>query len=260
MRGRAHNGTTRFYRVATAYVMLNHLRVTLAIRFVLPAEDTVTIVADLQKRLKTLEIPVACLFLDKGFGGIAVMDYLTRQKQPAVIACTIRGKRGGTRALCQGPKSYRTTYTFHGENGTAFTADLAVCRVFTTAKRTRRLKRRVEWLILILIDLDWSPRQARRSYRRRFGIESSYRCAGQVRGWTTSPNPAYRFVLIALSFVLLNVWVHLRWLFTQVPRRGYRWLDTKRFQLSRLVKFIVRALERHYGYVQGILAPAIPRL
>jgi IS4 transposase len=55
-----------------------------------------------------------------------------------------------------------------------------------------------------------------------------------VRGWTTSPNPALRFVLIGLSFVLLNVWVYLRALFTQVPRRGGRWLDTKRFQLNRL--------------------------
>ena len=94
---------------------------------------------------------------------------------------------------------------------------------------------------------------------RRFGIESSYRCAGQVRGWTTSPNPAYRFLLIALSFVLLNVWVHLRWLLTQVPRRGHRWLVTQRFQLSRLVKFIRRALEHHYGYVHEIVATALPQ-
>jgi IS4 transposase len=65
-------------------------------------------------------------------------------------------------------------------------------------------------LLDILIELDLSPRQVRRRYRKRFGIESSYRCAGQVRGWTTLPNPAYRFVLIVLSFVLLNVWVHLR--------------------------------------------------
>ena len=122
------------------------------------------------------------------------------------------------------------------------------------------MKRRAAWLIFILIHLDWSPRQARRQYRRRFGVESSYRCAGQVRGWTTSPNPAYRFLLIALSFVLLNVWLHLRWLFTQMPRRGYRWLDTQRFQLSRLVKFIRRALECHYGYVQEIIALAVPRL
>jgi putative transposase len=260
VRGYARDGTTRFYRVATAYVMLKNLRVTLAIRFVLPDEATVTVVADLRECLKTLGIRVACLFLDKGFESIALMDYLTRQGQPAVIACAIRGKTGGTRALCRGNKSYRTAYTFHGPAPTAFTAELAVCRVFTTAKRTRRLKRRAEWLILILIQLDWSPCQARRQYRRRFGIESSYRCTGQVRGWTTSPNPVYRFLLIAVSFVLLNVWVHLRWLFTQVPRRGHRWLDTQRLQLTRLVKFIIRALEHRYGCVHEILAPATPLL
>src|SRR6266851_5747672 len=103
-------------------------------------------------------------------------------------------------------------------------------------------------MIFILIQLDCSPRQARRQYRRRFGIESSYRCAGQVRGWTTSNNPAYRFVLIALSFFLLNVWIHLRWLFTQ------------RLQLARLAKFIVRALEAAYSCVHMIAAPAAPRL
>jgi putative transposase len=259
VRGQARDGTTRFYRVATAYVMVKHLRVTLALRFVLPEEDTVTILEDLLKRVKSLGIRIARLFLDRGFDGIAVQNYLTRRKQPALIACTIRGKTGGTRALCQGQRSYRTRYTFHGEGGATCTADLAVCRVFTTAKRTGRQPRKAAWMIFILIHLDWTPRQARRQYRRRFGIESSYRCAGQVRGWTTSPNPAYRFLLIGLSFVLLNVWVHLRWLFTQVPRRGGRWLQTKLFELSRLVKFITRALERHYGCVREITAPAVPR-
>lgn len=259
VRGQAKDGTTRFYRVATAYVMVKHLRVTLAVRFVLPDEDTVTLLDDLLNRLKTLGIRVARLFLDRGFDGIAVQDYLTRRKQPALIACTIRGKTGGTRALCHGQRSYRTRYTFHGEDRAAFTADLAVCRVFTTAKRTGRQPRTADWMIFILIHLDWTPRQARRQYRRRFGIESSYRCAGQVRGWTTSPNPAYRFLLIGLSFVLLNVWVHLRWLFTQVPRRGGRWLRTKLFELSRLVKFIVRALEQHYGCVHEFTASAAPR-
>lgn len=259
VRGQAKDGTTRFYRVATAYVMVKHLRVTLAVRFVLPDDDIVTLLDDLLNRLKTLEIRVARLFLDRGFNGIAVMDYLTRRKQPALIACTIRGKTGGTRALCQGPRGYRTRYTFHGQDQTSFTADLAVCRVFTTAKRTGRQPRKVDWLIFILIHLDWTPRQARQQYRRRFGIESSYRCAGQVRGWTTSPNPAYRFLLIGLSFVLLNIWVHLRWQFTQVPRRGGRWLQTKLFELSRLVKFIIRALEQHYGCVHEFTAPVAPR-
>ena len=259
VRGEARAGTTRFYRVATAYVMLNGLRVTLAIHFVMPEDETVMVLHTLLKRLHLRAISVACLFLDKGFDGIAVMRYLTQRRQPALIACTIRGKQGGTRALCVGNKGYRTAYTFESAAQGAFTADLAVCRTFTTAKRTRRLKRRVEWLIFILIALDLKPQQARSRYRNRFGIESSYRCAGQARGWTTSPNAAYRFVLLALSFILLNVWLRLRWLFTQMPRRGRRWLDTKRFQLRRFLNFIRRALEHDYGTLSSITATVAPR-
>jgi putative transposase len=259
VRGQARDGTTRFYRIATAYVLLNGLRVTLALRFVLPEMEVVSLLDDLLKSLKKQGFQIACLFLDKGFASIAVMEYLTRRAQPALLACPIRGKTGGTRALCRGQRSYRTTHTFVSGDPT-FTANMVVCRSFTTAKRTKRLKPRAVWLLYVLIHLDLSPRQARRWYRKRFGIESSYRCAGQVRGWTTSPNPAYRFVLITLSFVLLNVWVHLRWLYAQVPRRGRRWLKTKMFQLCRLAKFIRRALERQYGGVTAIHAAAAPRL
>ena len=260
VRARAKDGTTRFYRIATAYVMLQDLRVTLAIHFVLPGEETVEVLKTLLKQAEKLEIRIKRLFLDKGFGCIAVMKYLTDQELPAVIACTIRGKTGGTRALCQGRGSYRTRHTFRGKDGLTFTAELAVCRAFTTAKRTKRLKPRLVWLIYILINLDLTPKSVRRLYRKRFGIETSYRCAGKVRGWTTSNNPAYRFVLIALAFLLSNVWIHLRWLFTQISRRGRRRLDTKRFELPRMAKFIRRALEEHYGCVREIVAPAAPRL
>ena len=257
VRGRPRDGTTRFYRVATAYLMLRGLRVTLAIYFYLPGDSTVIVLEALLRRVRELGVRVRRLLLDRGFASIEVMKDLAQHRQPALIACPIRGKTGGTRALCRGNKSYRTRHRF-GHEKKSFTADLAVCRAFTTAGRTGRMKRRAVWLIFTLIHLDLSPRQARRLYRRRFGIETSYRCAGRVRGWTTSRNPAYRFVLIGLSFFLLNVWLHLRWLFTQVPRKGRRRLDLKRFQLTRFAKFIARALEQHYGFVHTITARVIP--
>jgi hypothetical protein len=260
VRGPAKAGTTRFYRVATAYVMLHGARVTLALHFVRPTDATVTVLDILLQRLETVALRPKRLFLDKGFAGSAVIAYLTKRQQPALIACPIRGTTGGTHALCHGRQSYRTTHTFSGSEHPPVTAELAVCRVFTTAKRTQRHTRQAKWLVFILILLDLTPQQARRVYRRRFGIESSYRCAGQVRGWTTSRNVAYRFVVLALSFVLLNVWLHLRWWFTQVPRRGRRELDTRRFALTRFAAFVRRALERQYGYVHEIIAPAMPRL
>jgi putative transposase len=260
VRGEAHDGTTRFYRVATAYLMLNGIRLTLAIRFVLPEDDIVVVLDHLLGRLDALGLRVKRLFLDKGFAGTAILAYLTKRQQPALIACPIRGKRGGTRALCQGRSSYRTSYTFKDGSAEAFTAELAVCRTVTTATRTARLARRATWLIFILIHLELPPQRVRRLYRRRFGVESSYRCAGQVRGWTTARNAAYRFVLIALSFILLNIWLQLRWCYTQVPRRGGRWLATHRFALSRFVTFVRRALEYHYGVIHELVASTVPRL
>ena len=157
VRGEARDGTPRFYRIATAYVMLAGLRVTLAVHFVLPNEDTVMVLEFLLQRLDDLALRVKRLFLDKGFAGTAVLAYLTRRQQPALIACPIRGKQGGTRALCQGQTSYRTTYTFTGADGTPVTAEVAVCRVFTTAKRTKRLERRASWLLFILIQIELPP-------------------------------------------------------------------------------------------------------
>lgn len=261
VRSRAKNGTTRFYRIGTAYIILNGLRFTLGIRFVLPGDSIVAGLEKLLKQVKGLHISIRRLLLDRGFASIEVQYHLEQQQIPALIACPIRGKTGGTRALCRGRRGYRTKHTFkNSQSKLSRTADLAVCRVFTTAKRTKRLKRRATWWIFILIHLDLSPRQVRRLYRRRFGIETSYRCAGQVRGWTTSSNPAYRFLLMALALLLLNIWMLLRWLFSQIPRRGGRLLNTKQFQLSRFAKFIIRALERHYGYVQAISAVAAPLL
>ena len=100
-----------------------------------------------------------------------------------------------------------------------------------------------------------SPRRLRQLYRRRFGIESSYR---STRGWTTSPNPVLRFLLIALSFFLLNVWVALRWLFAQVPRRGGRWVDYPHFRLQRLLDWIYAALNAIYKPFDCIYALAVP--
>jgi IS4 transposase len=73
---------------------------------------------------------------------------------------------------------------------------------------------------------------------------------------TTSRNAALRFFLIALAFILVNVWIVLRWRFCQVPRRGWRQFDKKRFQLKHMVRFLRRAIKNTYGIVNVIQAIA----
>src|SRR6266542_2586955 len=55
-RGEARAGTTRFYRCATAYVMQRDVRLTLAVVFVKPSDDTVTVLDRLLAYLSAAEI------------------------------------------------------------------------------------------------------------------------------------------------------------------------------------------------------------
>lgn len=252
VRAAAKDGTTRVYRVATAYVMRKGLRFTLAIRFVRPEDSHQGVVKFLLQRIKALKIKARTLLLDKGFAGVKVIKFLRRAKQRAIIACPIRGKTGGVRALCVGRHSYLTEHTFVSPTDGPAKTKVAVCRTFTTAKRTGRKQKEAQWLVYILINCQMSPTQVRKKYRLRFGIETSYRCARRVRGWTTAKNAAYRFLLIGLSFFLLNVWIELRWRWARKPRRGRSLLCEAHFRLRRFAKFIAQALETLYGRVSHI--------
>lgn len=246
VRAKASGGTTRFHRIATAYVILDHRRFTLALRFVRPEDTMLAVVRHLLGHLKHSQVAIGLLLLDKGFASIEVFASLSGQDQAAIIACPIRGSRGGTRALCKGRKSYRTEHVFrHGKK--SFPAEMVVCRAYTTAQRTGGLERRAVWLVYVVIACRLAPKKVAQRYRRRFGIETSYRIAGQLRARTTSPNPAYRFLLLGLSFFLVNVWLCLRYFVAQVPRRGRRFLDVALLRLSRFRRFIVRAVEAKYG-------------
>ena len=261
VRSKAERGTTRFHRVATAYVIRDGTRFTLAVRFVRPEDSTVAVVKALVTRLETLEIAIRYLLFDKGFCSIAVLHYLQESTHSAIVACPIRGKRqpepGGTRALCQGRRSYRTAYTFRNQE-TQFTAEMIVCRGLTTNQRTGRMKRRLQWLVFVVIACRLEPRKVRRLYSRRFGVETSYRQSGVLRGRTTSRNPVYRFLLLGLTFVLLAVWTALRYLTVQVPRRGGRGLAEARFRLRRFARFLEQALARQYGCCREIEVQAPP--
>ena len=236
--GKARKGTTRFFRVATAYLIFKDMRLTLGLLFVRPEDELAEIVAALVRRLRILGLNVKRLDLDKGFCSIPVLRYLEKSGWSAIVACPIRGKKGGTRGLCQGRKSYRTQHTFKSNENGSFTAPVAIVHSFTTRKRSKRKKRRATWLVYVVLNGTFNPKTVRQLYRKRFGIETSYRCIRQVRAWTTSRNGALRFLLISLGFILINLWVELRWRFCQIKQRGRRQIDAKRFELQRLVSFL----------------------
>ena len=245
-RGKAKQGTTHFMRTASVYVIYRQLRLTLAVTFVLPTDSTVDVVKRLDQRLQALDLQLDVIYFDKGFCCGEVIRYLQQEQQPAVLACTIRGKEdGGTRQLCQGRKSYRTTYTF--TDGT--TADMAVVATLPPGKDGQR---RRKWLLFVVVNLDWSALSIYRRYRRRFGIECSYRIGREVRIKTTSRNPMMRFFGFAFALLLVTIWAALRWFIARIPARGPHRVDPVRFPFHLFTQFLRRAVEQLRGVVDSV--------
>lgn len=250
----AKNGTTKVYRVATLYVIRNGQRLTLGIKFVKPEETAQEIVEYLLKQLQRIEMVASCLYLDRGFASIEVARYLKQIKQKSIIASPIRGKTGGLKALCKGKKSYRTKHVFKSAKHGAEELEVAMFKGFTTTTKKGKKVRKAKWLAYILIECEanLSAKKVKANYRKRFGIEASYRCAKKVRGWTTSSNPAYRFVLLGMSFVLTNLWQELQEKWTRIKQVGRRTWNWEKFRLKRFVNFVRKAIENLYGMVNQI--------
>lgn len=250
----AKNGTTKVYRVATVYVIKNGHRRTLGIKFVVPDETAKEIVEYLLNQLNKIEIEARMLYLDRGFASIEVARYVQEIRQKAIIASPIRGKTGGLKALCVGKKSYRTKHVFKSQKHGVEELEMAMFKGFTTSIKKGKKVRKAKWLAYILIECEenLSAKKVKENYRKRFGIEASYRCAKKVRGWTTSSNAAYRFVLMGMSFVLTNIWQELQEKWTrklQIGRRTWNW---QKFRLKRFVNFLRKAIENLYGLVNEI--------
>jgi hypothetical protein len=258
-RGEAKAGTTRFYRVATAYLMYEGVRFTLGLVFVRPEHSNSELLKRLLNYVEQRGMKLKRLWLDKGFASIPVYKLLKQQGINAVIACPIRGKPegSGTRALCRGKASYHSYHTFRSPNQGSYTVPVTIARTWSLTKQG---KRRWTYLLFVQVGASLAPDKVRAAYRLRFGIESSYRCMRSVKGKTSTRNPAVRLLFLALAFLLVNLWILLRFLYCQVPQRGRygRPLDERHFRLSRFTLFLQRALERRYGVVTAIKATAPP--
>jgi IS4 transposase len=215
------------------------VRLTLAVAYVRTKEATLRIVKRLLKRVAAVGLRWYRLYMDKGFCSTKLIRYLQARHTPTILACPVRGKKGGIRALCVGRKSYTTPYTFG--DGTS------VCLVlYLRHLRDKNGQRQSKWLAYVLIERRWLPGEVFGLYRRRFGIECSYRSLHHTQAATTSRNPAVRFFLLGLAFLLENLWVRLRHTVARVPGPGPRRVRFTHFPLHRFVMFLARAIEQVY--------------
>ena len=104
---------------------------------------------------------------------------------------------------------------------------------------------------------DLALRNVRKLYRRRFGIESSYRMMEKTRARTTSHNAALRFLFMGLALLILNVWIALHWTYLRIRGPGPRRVARQYFRQDRMLHFLSRAVEQIYSTVAMVNPPNV---
>jgi putative transposase len=252
----ARDGTTHFHCYATAYMIYKDQRITLAMTFVRKSDTMLTIVRRLFKRLDVLNVRIKKVYLDKGFYSIGVIRFLKEHNLPFIIPAK-NHKKGGVSKLFVGRASYATSYTLRNQKLGAETVDLAIARKYSKGRYRRK---RSKWFAYVSYRVRTHPLQIFHFYRRRFGIESSYRQMNRVRARTSSTDPALRLLYVAVAFLILNLWVVLkRRMACDVHHHGSRH-NHRGFTILRMCHFLLRAIERRLGTVDTIRKPVTDSL
>ena len=89
-----------------------------------------------------------------------------------------------------------------------------------------------------------------KEYRKRFGIESSYKLMNQARARTSTKKPVLRLLYVGLSLLLVNIWIYIQWTQLSKPRQGGRQPVTWTFKT--MLRQINRKTEEKLGFTDKI--------
>jgi len=252
-RGRAKNGTTHFYVFATLYVVKKNKRYTLAIVLMRQTEKAQDVVERLLARGDELGLRIRRLYLDRGFDNNGLVAFLKQRPFPTIIPLVIRGKQGGSRALLVGRKSYTTTYerksAIYGQESLPL---YIVCK-YSKGKYKRKGVFRFAYIVIGA--LKRQPAQIAEEYRRRFGIETSYRLMNTVRARTTCKIATFRLFLVALAFLWLNLWQYAKWMYLFIPKPGPRTVLHHLLPLARWRLWLWEMIKQRLGFSLVIHIP-----
>lgn len=208
--GQPKQSTTKFHAYASACIVEYGRRYTLALTWVRRHESTITVLRRLLARIREIGLNIRCLLLDRAFFSVAVMQFLQQEKLPYLMPVKFSGRRPkkgckltGLRAFKRKPAGW-SAYTMKSRKQEV---TFSVCVAYRSYQDRKDGKKKRQKLIFAAWKVHGSPTDTRERYRKRFGIETSYRQRRQGRIYTCTRQPHLRLFFVAISFILRNVWV-----------------------------------------------------
>lgn len=254
-RSKPKSGTTHFHAYATAVVVHKGYRYTLALTRVERSEPMKGVVQRLLRIVRYRGVKIRNLLLDKEFYSVEVITYLKRARHGFIIPVVPRGrkpKRGkavtGVRALLKEKNGYyRQRLKGKCGNKKNVTTDVTICvasKVYTVEKTGKRGRKK---LLYAICKVRQTPQEIRELYRKRFGIETSYRQMNEARIKTSTRDPRLRLLFVGIALVLRNVWVwiHFRFAKEKYSEEPQLFLELLRFK--ELLLWITQVVQRELG-------------
>ena len=156
------------------------------------------------------------LLLDKGFFSVEMITYLKRARLGFIIPAMARGRKPKGRKKATGLRAIRKKkngyyrHTLKGKvGGKQRSVRVTICVASKRYTHKKTDERRTKKLMYVVWKVRLTPREIREMYRKRFGIEASYRQMHEARIKTCTRDPKLRLLFIGIALVLRNIWVWL---------------------------------------------------
>ena len=248
------SGTTKFHAYATACVVERGFRFTVAATYVRGDESLVTVLTRLLDRVAARGISVKTWLLDRQFFTVAVMGFLQSRAIAYVIPVAFRGRKPKKRPAKNGgkqPHRPRTLRDFKKQPAGRYrftwqvknvSVPFAVVVAYKSFKHHRTRRRQHKKLLYAVWRVPGAPVEIRELYRRRFGIEASYRQLGQARIRTCTTDPLLRLFFVLVALVLRNVWVWLHLTYFAERAGPEPTLHLERLRFRRMLNWIAHVI------------------
>ncbi len=176
-----------------------------------------------------------------------------------------RGKKeppSASRVLFTYKVSHWTDYTMTSPQEGELTFPVAVVRRYSRRARSGGKRLAPTTLVYAVVGKKVRSPHYHRSldsvvavYKRRFGIESSYRQMNQARLRTSSRSPELRLLAAAMAFLLRNLWALCSWMTLAHSGPGRRGGISK-FRLQTLLRWIANIVDHKLGFRTETELPA----
>jgi len=248
--GPRKQGTKWFFGYATAVLLQQHRRYTIALCPLAPQTKPHAIVDTLLQQITDKGLEIQGVVLDSAFD--SGETFLLLQQRGLAYTVPLR-RKGNTRNA--------RNRLFEGRHQQIRWVEWNV-KDTPRKVRTRTILCKDRLRTLLLAFQGWQSTRAhtvyqeaarqKRLYQRRFGIETSYRQKNQAKATTTSRDPVYRLLLEGLGYLLRQLWVVLTAQLHPPRRRSGAVLD---LPLHRLVDWLVQELTRLHPEELAITVP-----